>query len=73
MRQADGMSATLRHFKVQRHSTALQGVSPSAINAPEDTLKYMQHSIAENPGGMFNKPSSFMKQGNSIRSVEYLL
>lgn len=37
------------------------------------TLKYKQHSTAENPGRMFNKPSSFMKQGNSIRSVDYLL
>jgi len=40
---------------------ALQGTSPSAINAAEETLKDKQHSTAENPGGMLNKPPRFMK------------
>lgn len=62
MRQADGMSATPdRHFKVHRHSAALQGIARSANNNAEETLKYKQHSSAENPGGMLNKPSSFIK------------
>lgn len=50
-----------RHFKVQRHSTELQGISPSAVNSVEEMLKHKQQSIVENSGGMFNKPSRFMK------------
>lgn len=62
-----------RHFTAQRHSTPLQGISPSAINAAKVTLKHKQCSIAENPGGMFNKPYRFMNEGNYISSVDYLL
>ena len=61
MRQADGISASLR-TDASKHKmlySTLQRMSPSAITTADETLKHMQHSIIEKQGGMFNQPSRF--------------
>lgn len=75
MRQADGMSASLR-TDTSKHKILyrkLQHLSLSAITTADETLKHMQHSIIEKQGGMFNQPTRFTNEGNYIKRVDYLL
>lgn len=39
----------------------------------DETLKDKQYSTAEQPNGMFNKPSKFMNYENYITNIDYLL